>query len=384
MKSKILLVFILSISFLVGCQLTSSTPTPVRSSPWIEEEVFFPFGSNDMFGILTLPTREGPFPAIVIISGSVNLSTGVRSGVADQYQINHARKMVLEGFAVLRYDPPGVGKSTGEPGFQSLENRSEEAIAALHYLQTRDEILSDKIGLWGISQGGWVISKAAADFPRDVAFIIPVSGSGVSVAEQQVHSIESESRDADFAEEDITKAVIFGRLLIDWQLVNPIFKETNLLEVQSLGEGPWTSFMELVYEPGDITPAEGFQQGIEILQSVQDEKWAQFLYLKELYLPQMESIPPEQVEELMAIVGPTLLEDPKDALTRVRCPVLAIFGEVDLLQPSEKSAALYEQYLTEAGNENFKLVVLPGEGHSTFISKPTYWDVLSDWLRNLY
>ena len=195
--------------------------------------------------------------------------------------------MDLEGFAVLRYDRPEVGKSTGEVSFQSLENRSEEALAALHYLQSREDIMSDKVGLWGISQGGWVISMTAADFPQDVAFIIPVSGSGVSVAEQQVHSIESESRNAGFAEEDITKAVIFGRLLIDWQLVNPIFKEENLLDAQSLGGGPWTSFMELVYEPGDITPAEGFLQGIEILQSIQDDNWAKHLYLKELYLPQM-------------------------------------------------------------------------------------------------
>ena len=384
MNSKLLLLLTMSISLLIGCQPTSSTPTPVSSSPWVEEDITFPFDSNKMHGILTLPTSKGPHPAIAIISGSVNLSTGIRSGSTELYQINHAHKMVLEGFAVLRYDPPGVGKSTGEVGFQSLKNRSEEAIAALRYLQSRDDIMSNKVGLWGISQGGWVISMAAADYPQDVAFIIPVSGSGVSVAEQQVHSIESESTDAGFAEEDITKAVIIGRLLVDWQLVNPIFKEANLLDAQSLGEGPWESFMELVYEPGDITPAEGYLQGIEILQSIQDEDWAQFLYLKELYLPQLESIPPEQAEALKAISGPTLLENPKDSWTRVKCPVLAIFGEVDLLQPSEKSAALYEQYLTEAGNENFTIEILPGEGHSTFLRKPIYWEPLSEWLENLY
>ena len=124
--------------------------------------------------------------------------------------------MVGNGFAVLRYDPPGVGQSTGESGFQSLDNRTEEAMAALQYLQSRSDIRRDRVGLWGVSQGSWVIAMAAAAFPQDVAFIISVSGSGVGVAEQQVHSIEAQSEAAQMSEQDTTKAVLFGRLLIDW------------------------------------------------------------------------------------------------------------------------------------------------------------------------
>jgi len=142
--------------------------------------------------------------------------------------------------------------------------------------------------------------------------------------------------------------------------------------------------MALVYEPGGVTPAEGLQKGIEILKVIQDEPWAEFLYIKELYIPQLESIPPEQVAALKATVGQALLNDPKEYLTRVRCPVLAFFGEDDLLQPTEKSAALYEQYLTEAGNEGFKIVVIPGVGHSIGKWTPGYWETLSDWLDHLY
>jgi pimeloyl-ACP methyl ester carboxylesterase len=64
--------------------------------------------------------------------------------------------------------------------------------------------------------------------------------------------------------------------------------------------------------------------------------------------------------------------------------VLAIFGEDDLLQPTEKSAALYKQYLTDAGNEDFKIVVIPGVGHSILLSTPGYWEALSDWLGRLH
>jgi len=357
------------------------TPTPRSSRSWIEEEVNFTFGQARLYGILTLPTNEGSYPAIVIISGS--RSTG-DEGVSTRYYIKHARRMVGNGFAVLRYDPPGVGQSTGESGFQSLDNRTEEAIAALQYIQSRPDIRRDRVGLWGISQGGWVIAMAAAAFPQDVAFIISVSGSGVGVAEQQVHSIEAQSRAAQMQEHDIAKAVLFGRLLIDWQLSSPMFQELNAAEAQVLGEGPWTDFMALVYEPGTITPADGLLKGIEILRSIQDEPWAEFLYLKEMYIPRLESIPPEQVETLKAVTGQSLLNDPQKYWSKVQCPVLAFFGEDDLLQPTARSAALYEQYLTEAGNGKFEIVVIPGVGHYINLSTPGYWEILSDWMDRLF
>lgn len=365
------------IILLSGCTSNSIAPTPTE--PWVEKEVTFNFGPNDLYGIITLPTSEGPYPAVAIISGSVNPSTGARNGASAPYHIEHARELVLNGFAVLRYDPPGVGRSTGEREYESLERRTDEAMAALYYLQTLPEVQPGQVGLWGESQGPWVIAKAAGEFPQDVAFIISVSGSGVSVVEQQLYSIEANSRAQGMSEDDIKKAVLFGRLLIDWQLSEPIYHESNEEDAKVLKEGPWTSFMTLVYEPGETSPAEGLHIGIDILKSIRDEPWAKFLFLKEVYIPQLESIPPDQVEAVKAIAGPTLLNDPKDFLTRVQCPVLAFFGEDDLLQPSETSAKLYEQYLSDAGNDDFVIVVIPGVGHGISPSILAYGDALSDW-----
>jgi pimeloyl-ACP methyl ester carboxylesterase len=344
------------------------------------EKVTFAFGPNELSGILTLPTSGSPYPAIVLISGSIDPSRGARPGASSGYFREHARALAREGWAVLRYDPPGVGQSTGEAGLESLDMRAEEAAAALRYLQTHPEIQADQVGLWGASQGGWVIAMAAARYPQDVAFLISVSGAGVSVAEQQVHSIRAQSEAAGMAENDVSKAVLLGRLLIDWQLETPIYQGVNEADAQTLGEGPWSDFMALVYEPGQSSPADVLKQGIEILESIQDEPWAEFLYLKELYLPQMKGIPPEQVEAVKALLGPTLLEDPKGYWTRVKCPVLAVFGEEDLLQPSKVSAALYEEHLTAAGNQDYEIVVIPGEGHSIGLWTPAYRQTLLEWL----
>ncbi len=359
-------------------------PTPARSSLWTEKEITFTSGPDELFGILTLPTSTGPYPAIVIVSGSENPYTGLRDGASSQLHVVHARTLVLDGFAVLRYDPPGVGRSTGDHRVKSLDKRAEEAIAAVKYLQTHADIQPDRIGLWADSQGGWVISMAAAEAPQEVAFIISVSGSGVSVAEVQVYGVEAQTRATGVSEEDITKAVLFSRLLIDWQLSNPIYREVNEADAQRLGDGPWNNFIQLVYEPGSITPTEGLQAGIKILESIQDEPWAKSLYLRTLVLPQLRSISPDQLQALKAAADQSLLVDPKDFLPKVHCPVLAFFGEDDQNLPAKKSAALYEQYLGEAGNDNYKIVMFPGADHSLNGLMPAYWETLSNWLEQLF
>lgn len=384
LRRCIIAVVLLPVIVVTGCAGSELSVTPTTLRPWIEEEVTFALGTDELYGILTLPVSDGPHPAIAIVSGSADVSTGVRSGVSSQYFINHARKMVLNGFAVLRYDPLGVGRSTGQSGMQTLDLRAEEVAAAVRYLRSRPDIHPDRVGLIGSSQGGWVVAKTASRYQQEVAFIISVSGSGVSVAEQQIYSIEAQSRAAGMSEEEVSRALLFGRLLVDWQLADPIYRDANKAATQTLGEGPWTDFTELVYESGGITAAEGLRKGIGILESVQDEPWARFLYLEELYLPQLQRIPPEQVEALRTIAAQNLLEDPAEYWTRVQCPVLAVFGEDDLLQPTVESAALYHQYVTAAGNTSFSIVVLPDVGHSIGLSTPGYWEALSDWLDRLY
>jgi pimeloyl-ACP methyl ester carboxylesterase len=279
--------------FLAACVTKAPQVTPTPSLPstsiyptlWTEESVTFPSGANKLYGTLTLPNQPGPFPAIVLISGSANEYSGLRPGIFDQYMKDQAKNMVKNGFAILRYDPPGVGMSTGNSRFETLDDRVQESMAALHYLQTRTDIQPDQVGLWGVSQGGWVIGMAAADNPQDVAFLISVSGSGVSVAEQQVWGVETQSRAAGLSESDVSKATLFARLLIDWQLSEPIYQAANQATAAQLGDGPWQDFMKLVYEPGGITPAESFQAGIKILEAVQDEPWTKALYLRAAWLP---------------------------------------------------------------------------------------------------
>ena len=377
-------VVVVVVAFACGDDGASSSSD---ESSWVEEEVTFSFGADELYGVLTLPPGEGPHPAIVLVSGSGG-PDGDRAGATSRTFVDHSHRLALDGFAALRYDPPGVGRSTGDVGLPSLEARVEETVAALSLLRSSPMVDADRVGLLGFSQGPWVMAMTAVRHPDDVAFLISVVGSGQSVARQQVHGIEAQSRAAGLAEDDVTRAVLFGRLLIDWQLIDPMFREENEADALALGDGPWTGLMDLVYDSGDQDPVAGLGIGIEIMRSVQDEPWAGALYLRELYIPQFESIPSdittEQLAAIQAVTDHNLRVDPGEFLTEVQTPMLAFFGEDDLNVDSEKSAALYEQYLSEAGNDDFTIVVIPDVGHGITTATPGYWDTLSEWVASRF
>src|SRR5574342_349047 len=202
------------------------------------EEVKFTVNAKEMGGILTCPDSEAPYPAIILLQGSD------RSSAKDPYYAEHAENLICSGFAVLRYDGTGWGGGASkDSGFETLEYRAEEAIAAVKYLQSRPDIHAGAVGLWGISQGGWICQMAAASY-AGVAFIIPVSGPGVTPAEQEVYRVEAESRAAGFDDDEIAKAVLMRRLMVDIVLSDPMYQEVNLSETERLGGGLWSELTE--------------------------------------------------------------------------------------------------------------------------------------------
>ena len=99
---------------------------------------------------------------------------------------------VHRGFAVLRYDKRGVGRSTGnytgvgvENSTAALGDLASDALAAVQYLKSRSDVRGKLIGLVGVSQAGWIIPLAAAQ-SRDVSFTVLLSGPTCTVG-QEIH-----------------------------------------------------------------------------------------------------------------------------------------------------------------------------------------------------
>jgi pimeloyl-ACP methyl ester carboxylesterase len=153
---------------------------PEAPYPYYTEDVNFTNQTDKvtLSGTLSMPKEKGSFPAVILVSGS-----GPQD--RDEALLGHKPFLVLadyltrQGFAVLRYDDRGFGKSTGNFSTSNSSDFARDAYAAVQYLKTRKEINKKKIGVIGHSEGGMIATKLAAAY-KDVAFIVLLAGPGMS------------------------------------------------------------------------------------------------------------------------------------------------------------------------------------------------------------
>ena len=134
-------------------------------------------------GRLLLPAGRGPFPAIVIVPGSVRATRETYDLWASFY--------AAHGFAVLTADKRGVGASGGRyvraATEANLRALAADALAGVAWLRRQPSVDPRRIGLAGGSQAGWTIAIAAAASPA-VRFAAIQSGAAMSVARQAAYA----------------------------------------------------------------------------------------------------------------------------------------------------------------------------------------------------
>jgi hypothetical protein len=270
--------------------------------------VHFRSGANLLAGVFVHPAAPGPHPAVVLVYGSDPVDRtyhGTGPALWDHF--------ACHGFACLAWDKPGVGRSTGDYNTQTFRDRADEALAAVHFLQGRDDIRRDRVGLWGHSQGG-TVAPLAASLSADVAFLIEVSGSQVLAWQQDALRVEAQLRADGFPEEDIEKAVAFARMRMDLIRGNGAFEELEKAHA-AVEKYPWFEYVGKC----DRARFYGARRLIEY--------------------------------------------DPGPAWEQVRCPVLAIYGDRDTSLPAEKSLPILRRGLDKAGNRDVTIRVFDHADH---------------------
>ena len=165
--------------------------TPVPPFPYTSQDVVYKnkAGTADLAATLTIPAGRGPFPAVVLVSGS-----GAQNRNADM--LGHSFFAVLadhltrHGIAVLRYDERGVGKSGGNFASATTRDFADDAEAGINYLLTRKETDKAKVGIIGHSEGGLVAPMVASQ-RSDIDFIIMLAGPGIQTLEMMAEQNEA-------------------------------------------------------------------------------------------------------------------------------------------------------------------------------------------------
>ena len=294
---------------------------PKRPLAYLEEEVGYENKAAGVrfAGTLTLPKTGGPFPAVLLITGS-----GPED--RDETVFGHKPFLVLsdhltrQGIAVLRVDDRGVGKSTagsGNPAAVTTDDFVEDVLAGVAFLKGRKGIDPARIGLVGHSEGG-IIAPRAAVRSKDVAFIVMMAGPGLP-GEQ-------------------------------------ILQAQSALILKSQGA-----------DDGTIEEVRALNTKIYSIVKAEKDDAAAGKRIRE-ELGSMAGLPPAAIDtQVKAVLSPWfrffLTYDPRPTLGQVKVPVLAIAGERDLQVPAKDNIAAIRAALEGGGHKDHSLVILPGLNH---------------------
>ena len=189
MKKKIILglvslLAVVGIFFAVKTIRDAHFPIPIEPSEnWepfvssldVQREAFFvDSDGTKLEADLFIPNggREKK-PAVIFSPGSGDsLYQNYAWGLIETYVLD---VFLSHDFAVLLVNKRGMGQSEGNYVQNSIEGRAADLYASAKSLMSHPNIDPENIGLIGHSQGGWVVTKAAADHP-EIAFFISLAG----------------------------------------------------------------------------------------------------------------------------------------------------------------------------------------------------------------
>jgi pimeloyl-ACP methyl ester carboxylesterase len=305
---------------------------PVAPFPYSSTEVAYQsqVDSITLAGTLTIPEGEGPFPAVLLITGS---------GAQDRNEtvMGHRPFLVLadyltrRGIAVLRVDDRGVEGSGGNTFASTIADNAGDALSGVQFLRNHPKIDRARVGLLGHSEGGWV-APLAASRSRDVAFIVLIAGPAVTgeairqVQDSLLALAAGGSLNQVAAGQRITRAVH-----------EALKQEPN----DSLAVVRMIQAIDSAYEA--LPPA--LKAAVDSGQGPRDSA-ALAAQLRPIATPWYRFL---------------LTYDPLPALRSLRIPVLAIFGEKDLQVPPAQSAPIMRGALSQ--NRRASVHVFPGLNH---------------------
>ncbi|MBI4720767.1 MAG: alpha/beta fold hydrolase [Chitinivibrionia bacterium] len=317
-----------------------------------QRNITFANGDAVLSGVLKTPLGKGPFPAVVLVHGS-------GPGGREQME-SMSRFFVHLGMAVVSYDKRGCGASGGDWKQVDLETLADDALAAVSMLASEPGIDPKRIGLWGISQGGW-ITPLAASRSNKVAFVINHSGPGTSLRRQDTYMMTSTLKSQGVPAEDIELAVQAMNILYDYGRKKATIEQLEAAVDKLRGKPGLEEFTSLSAD--QLVP-----DSLYARQAIGDPAW--FFHLD----PDRDALQPYRL---------------------LRCPLLVVYGKLDYTIPVEESEAKISAVLKESAHPDYLVKVLERTGHGMSLMNPDepnkpaeplsiapeYFSLIEEWLK---
>jgi pimeloyl-ACP methyl ester carboxylesterase len=252
-------------------------------------------------------------------------------GTRDSTLYSHLHKLLPPaGIGVATFDRRGEGESTGDSTRGRFALQVEDAYAVIEAIDAK------RVGLWGISQGGWIGPLAAAA-SHEVAFLVLIASTGVTPSEQMMYAVERQLRLAGYGDDVVARALELRRRFEVW--VHARAPEPDEQLAAELWAGIDEAWWSQVWLPPTLLDEEG----------------------RRLWIEEMDF-------------------DPRPVFARVRVPTLLFYGEADSWTPVEPSVEAWRA----ARGDAVEIVVIAKAEHDLTLPDGSlsseYERTLVDWL----
>lgn len=334
-----------------AAQVEKNDADAVDGAPWrapsstvlVREEKEFNSGDIRLAGTLILPENGNDLGAVVVYHGA---ASPLRTSPLYEHLVETLPSL---GVAVFMFDRRGSGASGGVREGASFEELADDGIAAVDMLRQDNRIDPERIGVWGLSQGGWLAVIAASRSPN-VKFAVAISAPMVTPDVQMMFSSTNMLRVFGYSQDDIDQ-MRATRAAVDNYMRGSVDKETAQRAVDAAKTKPWFRYLYMGETVKDRAVS-GWRREIE--------------------------------------------HDPMEALEQVKAPLLVLYGATDPVVPVatsvERLAAVTPRH------PNMKVVVIADADHHMQIGvdprilldpdhddearadAPEYFAVLTNWL----
>ncbi len=281
-----------------------------------QKEVSFQSGDITIRGTLLSPRFGSEAPGVVLVHGSGQTSRNST--------MLYAWIFASQGYVSLAYDKRGVGQSEGgsnEWNEFSVDDLASDAAAGYRYLQTLIEVDPERVGFFAASQGGWVVSLSAKSIDSP-GFIVMVSASVSTIAEDRMYGREAQIRYAGFGPDAVAQGL-----------------ELMILDHQVTRTGT------------------GYDELREAAAGYQGADWYRAIN------PDLET--PLPADAPYRLWERTILDfDPQPLLDTITSPVLWVFGDPDLDRFSPVNLSLNRVEQAKASGMPYDIIQIEHVGHT--------------------
>ena len=312
----------------------------------LHQDVSFSNGDARLAGTLYLPALGDHLPAVVVLQGA-----DVPTREYALYR-HLSEGLPAIGIAVLIYDRRGSGASSGTLNGASYEVLADDAIAGAKAIGRNPRIDPNRVGFWGLSQGGW-LAVLAAGRDRNAAFAVSVSAPLVTASRQMYFAVADELRVNGYSAQDIDAAT----------------KTRDAWE-------------------GYLRGTRSREDAVRALTAVENKPWFHLTFMPKA--KELAATPKESTWRLQ------MDDDPMRAVGQVSAPLLLIYGGRDPWIPVGTTIALLRERSKNQRNLEYK--VIANASHEMSLGKsetmafdkqtllasapdaPAYFLVLASWL----